>query len=61
VASDALDNEGTRQRHEDDVFVPLDPLTLPDRLRAAGFTAITIERAPYDLRFHATKPAVVLP
>jgi SAM-dependent methyltransferase len=56
VASDARDDDGTRQRHHDDVFVPLDPATLPGRLGAAGFTGITVERAAYDLRFHARKP-----
>ncbi|HEY5394353.1 MAG TPA: class I SAM-dependent methyltransferase [Trebonia sp.] len=44
IASDAYDNEGTRLHHVDDVFVPLDPQTLPDRLGAAGFTDIGIER-----------------
>jgi SAM-dependent methyltransferase len=57
VACDALDTDEIRQRHTGDVFVPLDPLTLPGRLSAAGFAAITVERAAYDLRFHATKPA----
>jgi SAM-dependent methyltransferase len=56
LASDAYDNEGTRQHHEGDLFVPLDPETLPDRLRTAGFSGITIARGPYDLRFHARKP-----
>jgi SAM-dependent methyltransferase len=56
VASDAHDNEGTRQRHEGDVFVPLDPQTLTGRLSAAGFTGIGIEQDGYDLRFHARKP-----
>jgi SAM-dependent methyltransferase len=56
VASDARDDDGTRRHHQDDVFVPLDPQTLPDRLRAAGFTTITVEEGPYDLRFHARKP-----
>jgi SAM-dependent methyltransferase len=56
VASDAYDNERTRQHHVDDLFVPLDPQTLPDRLGAAGFTDIAIEPAAYDLRFHARKP-----
>jgi SAM-dependent methyltransferase len=32
LASDALDEEGTRQRHIGDVFVPLDPERLPERL-----------------------------
>ncbi len=56
LASDAYDNEGTRRHHAGDLFVPLAPDTLPDRLRAAGFTGVVVERGPYDLRFHARKP-----
>jgi len=56
LASDAYDNEGTRQHHVGDLFVPLDPDRLPDRLSAAGFTGIGVERGEYDLRFHARKP-----
>lgn len=57
VASDGYDNEGTRAGHVGDVFVPLDPETLPARLEAAGFTGVGIERGEYDFRFHARTPA----
>jgi SAM-dependent methyltransferase len=57
VASDALDEEGTRQHHAGDVFVPLDPERLPGRLAAAGFTDVGVHVGGYDLRFHARKPA----
>jgi len=57
VASDAHDDEGTRRHHDGDVFVPLDPQTLPARLGAAGFVNIHIDRSGYDLRFHARKPS----
>jgi SAM-dependent methyltransferase len=57
VASDAHDDEGTRRRHDGDVFVPLDPETLADRLSAAGFISTGIDRSGYDLRFRARKPA----
>jgi SAM-dependent methyltransferase len=56
VASDARDDDATRRHHHDDVFLPLDPATLPDRLSEAGFTDVTVQRATYDLRFHARKP-----
>jgi len=56
VASDALDEEGTRLRHEDDVFVPLDPERLPSRLAAAGFADVGVRIGEYDIRFHARKP-----
>jgi SAM-dependent methyltransferase len=56
VAEDALDNEGIRQHHVGDVFVPLDPERLPERLAAAGFTDAGVDIGGYDLRFHARKP-----
>jgi SAM-dependent methyltransferase len=57
VASDGYDNEGTRQAHVGDQFIPLDPDTLPRRLAAIGFTDVTIDRGEYDFRFCARKPA----
>jgi SAM-dependent methyltransferase len=57
VGSDGYDNEGTRRAHEDDLFVPMDPEALPDRLGAIGFTAVTVARGEYDFRFCARKPA----
>lgn len=57
VAIDAIDEEGTRESHIDDVFVPLDPRTLPARLAAAGFADIAVDREGFRLRFHARKPA----
>jgi SAM-dependent methyltransferase len=55
VASDGYDNEGTRLRHADDLFVPLDLEVLPDRLLGIGFTEIDIEPGEYDFRFRARK------
>jgi len=57
VAVDAYDNARIREAHTDDVFVPLDPETLADRLAAAGFAGVGIERAEYEIRFYAGKPA----
>jgi SAM-dependent methyltransferase len=56
LGSDGYDDEATREHHLDDLFVPLDPVTLPGRLRAAGFTDVSIEQAEYDFRFHGRKP-----
>ena len=56
VASDGYDNEGTRQHHIDDLFVPLDPAALPDRLGSIGFTQVGVEQGEYDFRFVARKP-----
>jgi SAM-dependent methyltransferase len=57
VAVDAYDNARIREAHTDDVFVPLDPETLADRLAAAGFAGVGIERAEHEIRFYAGKPA----
>jgi SAM-dependent methyltransferase len=57
VGSDGYDNEGTRQAHDDDLFVPMDPAALTDRLGAIGFTAAAVDRGEYDFRFFARKPA----
>lgn len=57
LASDGYDDEGTRQAHVGDLFVPIDPDTLPPRLAGIGFTDVGVERGEYDFRFHARKPA----
>jgi len=57
IASDSRDLDPIRAFHADDVFVPLDPLTLPDRLGRAGFADVDVEVGGYELRFHARKPA----
>lgn len=56
VGSDGYDNEGTRQAHIGDQFVPLVPETLPERLSAIGFSDVTVDRGEYDFRFYARKP-----
>ena len=56
VASDGYDNEGTRLHHADDLFVPLDPESLPGRLTEIGYTDIAVALAEYDVRFIARKP-----
>jgi SAM-dependent methyltransferase len=55
VAADAIDVDFIRDGHEDDVFNPLDPATLADRLTSAGFVDPTLELTDYELRFHAHK------
>ncbi|MFB4301833.1 class I SAM-dependent methyltransferase [Actinomadura sp. NTSP31] len=55
---DSIDSEMIRQGHRDDTYVPVDPGTLEDRLRAAGFTDVTVHRPnQHQFRFHARKPA----
>jgi SAM-dependent methyltransferase len=55
AGSDGLDTPARRAVHEGDVFVPVDPGTLEDRLRAAGFTRARVDVAGDRLRFAATK------
>jgi SAM-dependent methyltransferase len=57
VGSDGYDNEGTREAHIDDLFVPLDPEVLPNRLGGVGFTGVTVDHRDYDFRFCARRPA----
>jgi SAM-dependent methyltransferase len=56
VASDGYDNAGTRAHHAGDLFVPLDPDALNERLGAFGFVDVTLDRGEYDFRFAAWKP-----
>jgi hypothetical protein len=56
VGSDGYDNDGTRQAHAGDQFVPLAPETLPRRLGAIGFSDVIVDRGEYDFRFYARKP-----
>jgi SAM-dependent methyltransferase len=55
---DSIDDPGgaIRSFHEDDVFVPIDPNTLGDRLGAIGFEDVGVDVDDYQQRFSATKP-----
>jgi SAM-dependent methyltransferase len=57
LVADALDQEGVRSRHreEGETFVPLDPATVPDRLRRAGFADAAIDIGEYQLLLRARK------
>jgi SAM-dependent methyltransferase len=63
VGVDSVDTPELRAFHVDDVFVPVDPLTLGSRLETAGFGAVVVEswtattRTGPKVRFVATKPA----
>jgi ubiquinone/menaquinone biosynthesis C-methylase UbiE len=43
--------------HIRDTMVVVDPVSLPDRLRAAGFVDVAVETVPGAFRFRATRPA----
>jgi len=55
IGVDSVDSEGIRQAHVDDVFVPVDPATLPARLEALGFADVSVEVDAYQMRFSARK------
>ena len=55
VGTDSLDSPDFRTFHEDDVCVPIDPLTLARRLRAAGFRDADVEVWSVGTRFRARR------
>jgi SAM-dependent methyltransferase len=55
AGQDSLDGEELRQLHVGDTYVPVDPLTLRDRLEASGFSSISVDTNDYAVRFQATK------
>jgi SAM-dependent methyltransferase len=54
---DALDTDAIRVAHHGDVFTPIAPDTLAERLRAAGLRQIRLDRQDYQFRFVATVPS----
>jgi len=57
VGQDSLDLEAIRLGHADDIFTPVDPDRLGDRLASAGFGPTTIDMLGYHFRFVVRKPA----
>jgi ubiquinone/menaquinone biosynthesis C-methylase UbiE len=47
VASDSLASDELRAHHEGDTYNPVDPLSLPSRLAAAGFERVDVRTNPY--------------
>jgi SAM-dependent methyltransferase len=58
VGTDAVDTPDLRALHIDDVFMPVDPETLSDRLAAAGFESITVDRIDDRVHFAGTRPTL---
>ena len=56
VGTDSRDLEAIRAGHVDDVFVPVDPATLGNRLEAVGFRGLMVDVGDYQVRFSASKP-----
>lgn len=53
LGTDGEDTAGRRELHVGDVFVPIDPTTLADRLLAAGFVEPLVESTGDRFRFRA--------
>jgi len=53
VGTDGLDTPQRRHVHRGDIFVPVDPGTLAQRLRGAGFAEANVDVAGDRLRFAA--------
>ena len=52
VGSDSIDTPARRELHEGDIFNPMDPETLPERLREAGFVGVSVQGAKPQDRFY---------
>jgi SAM-dependent methyltransferase len=48
AGSDSIASPGLRDFHRDDIYTPIDPRGLPDRLAAMGFTDIRVDIQPRD-------------
>ena len=57
VGVDSRDLDGIRAGHLDDIFVPVDPATLLERLAAAGFADTTTDVGEYQFRFLTRRPS----
>jgi ubiquinone/menaquinone biosynthesis C-methylase UbiE len=55
IGSDSTDSLRFRLYHMFDTCVPIDPSTLPDRLRAAGFTDPRVDAPARGFRFRAMR------
>jgi SAM-dependent methyltransferase len=57
VGSDSRRSFGRWLFHLGDTFLPLDPHTLPGRLRAAGFVGVRVRTDRWSVRWAAVKPS----
>jgi SAM-dependent methyltransferase len=53
AGTDGLNNRGMRLLHLAGTFTPIDPVSLPARLEAAGFHDIAVDMKPGRFRFRA--------
>jgi SAM-dependent methyltransferase len=57
VANDSVASEELAAFHDDDVYNPVDPETLTDRLTAIGYADVEVRSNPYAWACHARRPA----
>jgi SAM-dependent methyltransferase len=57
VASDSVASEELAAFHDDDIYNPVDPETLEERLAAAGYVDIAVRSNPYAWAIHARRPS----
>ena len=55
VANDAVASPDLAALHTDDIYNPVDPTTLEDRLGAAGFTAVEVKANEYAWAVRASR------
>lgn len=51
---DSIASPELRELHHDDTYNPVDPATLPARLRAAGLTGVEVDTNEFAVRFRGT-------
>lgn len=56
LGTDGEDTPSRRALHVDDVFTPIDPAGLPQRLRAAGFVDVLVDSNGDRFRFRGSRP-----
>jgi SAM-dependent methyltransferase len=54
AGTDSPETPSRRELHEGDVYLPVDPAGLADRLLAAGFATAIVEEGEQSFRFRAT-------
>jgi hypothetical protein len=55
LGTDSIDSDAIREFHADDVFVPIPPEQLGERLHAVGFAEVEVHAGDFELRFKAVK------
>ncbi|MGD9703577.1 MAG: class I SAM-dependent methyltransferase [Acidimicrobiia bacterium] len=57
IANDSVASDELAEYHVDDVYNPVDPATLGDRLRSIGYVDVEVRANPYAWACHARCPA----